>query len=96
MKEEHNPKQKAVAISYNKNDIAPSVIGKGQGYMAEKIMNVAKEEDIPIIKDTKLVEELTKINLGENIPPELYQVVAELLVFISNMDSREEYRRYGQ
>lgn len=95
-KDEHNPRQKAVALSYKKGDGAPSIVAKGEGYLAEKIMEVGKEENVPIVKDTKLVEELTKIDLGENIPPELYQVVAEILVFISDIDKQEEYRRYGK
>lgn len=95
-KEKHNPKQKAVALSYTKGETAPLVVAKGQGYVAEKIMKTAKDEDISIIKDTKLVEELIKIDLGDNIPPELYQVVAEILIFISNMDKQEEYRKYGK
>ncbi len=93
---EQKNKQKAVAISYKPGDVAPSVIAKGEGFVAEKIMNVGEEEHIPIIKDKKLVEELTKIDLGDNIPPELYQVVAEILIFISNMDKHEEYKRYGK
>lgn len=95
-KEKHNPKQKAVALSYTRGEAAPSVVAKGQGYVAEKIMKTAKDEHISIVKDTKLVEELIKIDLGDNIPPELYQVVAEILIFISNMDKQEEYRRYGK
>lgn len=93
---QHNPKQKAVALSYKKGDAAPSVVAKGEGYVAEKIMEVGKEDHIPIVKDKALVEELTKIDLGDNIPPELYQVVAEILVFISDIDKQEEYKRYGK
>jgi flagellar biosynthesis protein len=92
----HNPNQKAVALSYNKGDVAPSVVAKGEGYLAEKIIEVAGESKVPIVQDKKLVEELTRIDLGENIPPELYQVVAEVLVFISNIDTLEEYKKYGK
>jgi flagellar biosynthesis protein len=92
----HNPKQKAVALSYTRGDVAPSVVGKGEGYLAEKIIEVGAEAKVPIVQDKKLVEELTRIDLGENIPPELYQVVAEVLVFISNIDTLEEYKKYGK
>ncbi len=93
---EHNPNQKAVALSYQKGDIAPQVIAKGQGYVAEKMLEVGSENKVPIIQDQKLVEELTRVDLGENIPKELYQVVAQVLVFVSNMDKKEEYRTYGK
>jgi len=95
-KKKYTPKQKAVALSYKKGDKAPVVVAKGEGFVAEKIMEVGKEDNVPIVKDTALVEELTKIDLGDNIPPELYQVVAEILVFISDIDKQEEYRRYGK
>lgn len=94
--QKHNKNQKAVALSYKKGDAAPSVIAKGESFLAEKIIDVAKQNKVPIVKDKKLVEDLTKIDLGDNIPPELYQVVAEVLVFVSNLDKQEEYRRYGK
>lgn len=93
---EHNPNQKAVALSYQKGDAAPQVTAKGQGYVAEKMLEVGSKNDVPIIQNKELVNELTKVDLGENIPPELYKVVAEILVFVSNMDKQEEYRRYGK
>lgn len=93
---EHNPNQKAVALSYTPGDVAPTVVGKGEGYLAEKIIEVGEESKVPIVQDRKLVEELTRIDLGENIPLQLYQVVAEVLVFVSNLDTIEEYKRYGK
>jgi flagellar biosynthesis protein len=82
-----NPRGKAVALRYNPNiDNAPNIIAKGSGYIAEKILERAEDFDIPVYKDSSLVEELVKIDLGNNIPPELYQVVAQVLIFISDLD----------
>ena len=77
---------KAIALSYNTSEEAPKVIATGQGYVAEKILDIAKEKKVPIHKDEKLVEQLSTLNLGENVPPELYEVVAQILVFVGDMD----------
>ena len=78
--------KKAVALSYNKGDIAPKVIAKGQGHLAEKIIEKAKEENVPIKEDEKISEVLTKLDLGEYIPQELYEAIAEILVFVDDRD----------
>ena len=67
-------------------DQAPKVIASGQGYIAEKIIDTAKQSDIPVHKDEKLAGSLKNIEIGEYIPPELYQVVADVLVFVDAMD----------
>ncbi len=89
-------KQKAVAISYESGDIAPKVIAKGQGYVAEKIIEKGKALETTVYKDSALVEELTKIEIGDNIPPELYEVVAQVLIFISDLDRMEDLKRRGK
>ncbi len=86
-------KRKAVAIKYEKGDRAPKVIAKGQGYVADRMLEKATEEVIPVYKDEKLVKELASVELGSNIPPELYEVVAQVLVFISDLDKLESYRK---
>ena len=79
----------AVAIKYKMNeDPAPKVVAKGKGRIAEKIIELAKENDIPIREDPDLVEILAKLELNQYIPPELYQVVAEILAFIYRMSDR--------
>lgn len=88
-----DPKQKAVAVKYDPQDVAPQVVAKGKGYVAEKLLEKAADSNIPTYKDPKLVEELTRIDLGENIPPELYEVVAQVLIFIGDLDKIAEYRR---
>ena len=83
-------RQKAVALQYDPNEIAPKVLAKGVGVIAEKILENASE--IPIHKDAALVDDLTRMDLGEFIPPELYEAVAQILIFISDLD-RIETRR---
>jgi flagellar biosynthesis protein len=86
-------RQKAVALKYSPEDIAPKVVAKGAGTIAEKIIEKGQDADVPIYQDEKLTEELTRLDLGEHIPPELYEVVAQVLIFISDLDKLETYRR---
>ena len=78
--------KKAVALEYEPGEQAPKVIATGQGKLAERIIEVAKEADVPIHKDAKLAESLSILDIGEYIPPELYSIVAEGLVFVDQMD----------
>ena len=82
------PKVKtAVALAYDPNeDGAPKVIASGKGAVAERIIEQAKENDIPVHEDDKLADTLSRLEIGEMIPPELYEVVAEILVFVDAMD----------
>lgn len=84
---EQKPKNKtAVALTYNPNEEAPKIIATGKGHLADKIIHKAQENAIPIHQDNKLANTLSKLDIGEYIPPELYDVVAEILVFVDNMD----------
>ena len=87
--------KKAAAIKYEVGEDAPKVIAKGAGYVADKILEKAKLADIPVYQDEKLVESLTKVELGDNIPPELYEVVAEVLLFVDDLDQLYE-KIYGK
>ena len=75
--------KKAVALKYEveKNN-APKVIAKGQGKIAEKIIEIAKEYGITIKEDKELVEMLAKLDIGQEIPPSLYEVVAKIFAFV--------------
>lgn len=86
----NNKPKTAVALSYEPEQEAPVVIAAGKGYLAERILDRAKAADIPIHKDEKLAESLSKLELGDSIPPELYDVVAEVLVFVDRMDRLKE------
>lgn len=83
---EKKPDKTAVALEYQKGEKAPKVIATGQGYLAEKIIDVAEQSDVPIHKDEKLARSLSVLDIGEYVPPELYSIVAEVLVFVDSME----------
>ncbi len=84
--------KKAAALKYDEEeDRAPKVVASGRGRVAERILEIAKEHGIPIYEDPDLVELLLKVDLGEEIPPELYKAIAEVLAFIYSL--REEGHR---
>lgn len=89
MKEENKVKQ-AIALEYDPQDAAPKIVATGKGALAERIIERAKEADIPIHRDDKLAKTLAKLEIGDMIPPELYEVVAEILVFVDAMDKIKE------
>ncbi|MBQ9990445.1 MAG: EscU/YscU/HrcU family type III secretion system export apparatus switch protein [Lachnospiraceae bacterium] len=78
--------KQAIALEYDPAEDAPKVIASGRGILAEKIIERAKEADVPIHQDDKLADTLARLDIGEMIPPELYEVVAEILVFVDAMD----------
>jgi len=74
---------KAAALRYARGkDPAPRLVAKGQGHVAEKILQLAKDNQIPVHEDPTLIEILSKMNLDEQIPGECYRVVAEILAWI--------------
>lgn len=76
----------AVALEYERGDQAPKVVASGRGYIADKIISEAKEADVPVHKDEKLAESLSLLDIGEYIPPELYSIVAEVLIYVDGME----------
>lgn len=84
-KNDTKPKQ-AIALEYDPSEDAPKVIASGRGLLAERIIERAKEAKVPIHQDSKLADTLARLEIGEMIPPELYEVVAEILVFVDAMD----------
>ena len=98
MANDNNEKLKtAVALSYDPNeDGAPKVVASGKGALADKIIEKAKENKVPVHVDDKLADTLSRLEIGEMIPPELYEVVAEILVFVDAMDkikAKDKIRR---
>lgn len=79
------PKQ-AIALEYRLDEEAPKVIATGRGQLAERIIERAKEADVPVHRDDRLADTLSRLEIGDAIPPELYEVVAEILVFVDAMD----------
>lgn len=76
----------AVALAYEPGDVAPKILATGKGELAERIIEKGKEENVPFYQDNKLANTLSKLQIGDTIPPELYDVVAEILVFVDDMD----------
>lgn len=85
-KAEKKKEKTAVAIAYEPGDVAPKILATGKGEVAERIIETAKENNVPFYQDHKLAETLSKLEIGDAIPPELYDVVAEILVFVDDMD----------
>jgi flagellar biosynthesis protein len=80
MKEE---RKKAAALKYRQGvDAAPKVVATGRGWLAERIISLAREHGVPIHEDKALVEILSTLDMYEETPPELYRAVAEVLTFI--------------
>lgn len=87
---DEDKKQKlATALQYNQaKDRAPKVIAKGKGIIAENIIRKAEESHVTVYQDEKLSQQLINLSLGEEIPAELYNVIAEVLVFIAHADRK--------
>ncbi|UOQ43068.1 EscU/YscU/HrcU family type III secretion system export apparatus switch protein [Halobacillus salinarum] len=82
-----NQRKNAVALGYEANkEEAPRVIAKGKGYVAEKILENAQKHNIPVQEDPTLLELLSQLNINEQIPEELYHVVAEVFALIYRTD----------
>lgn len=89
MSEERTKMNKAVAILYDEESgQAPKVIATGQGEVAKRILEIAEEAGVHIQEDQNLVELLAKIPLGDEIPTELYQTVAEVLAFVYQVNEK--------
>ena len=86
MQNQKTKRKQAIALEYNPSEDAPKVIASGQGVLAERIIEKAKEANVPLHKDDKLADTLSRLEIGEMIPPELYEVVSEILVFVDAMD----------
>ncbi|CAG7856814.1 hypothetical protein MCAMS1_01445 [biofilm metagenome] len=81
MKDTINPPDIAIALNYD-GKRAPRVTAKGQGLVAEQIIERAKEHNIPLHTDVAMVKVLSKLALGDEIPRELYVAIAEVIAFV--------------
>jgi flagellar biosynthesis protein len=84
---ESRKSQLAVALHYDRTG-APRVVAKGKGTLGEKIIEVAKANNIPIEENEVLAGALSNVELGEEIPAELYKAVAEVLIFVLRLSCR--------
>ncbi len=81
--------KKAVAIGYDKDkDKAPKIIARGRGEMAEKKLEKAAEYGIYIKEDKNLVELLDKFDIYQEIPEEMYEVIAEIFLYVYNLEKK--------
>ena len=88
-------RQVAVALKYDAEaDLAPKVVAKGFGLLAETIKRIARESGVPIREDEGLAGALARLQVNQEIPPELYTAVAEILAFIFRMDELAGTRRH--
>lgn len=79
-------RQRAVALQYGVSDSAPVIVAAGMGHLAEKILDVAQENGVPVYEDNSLATILSQLNLGQQIPEELYRAVVEIYVYFLNFD----------
>jgi len=80
-------KAQAAALRYDEGrDNAPAIVGLGQGYVAQQILKTAQESNIPVVEDESLADVLNQFSVGDEIPRELYEVIAQILVFIGRLD----------
>ncbi len=84
---DNKKREQAVAVKYDSKQMnAPTVVAKGEGFIARKIIERAVEADVPIVEDAALVSALISLELGEEIPAELYEVVARVLAWVYKLD----------
>ncbi|HJD45367.1 MAG TPA: EscU/YscU/HrcU family type III secretion system export apparatus switch protein [Candidatus Mediterraneibacter norfolkensis] len=77
--------QKAVALSYDEaGNAAPVIVASGMGYMAQRIIEAAKDSGVPIYEDNSLATVLTQLDLGSEIPEELYAAIVDIYVYFLN------------
>ena len=81
--------KRAVALKYTKDNKAPVVVASGMGYMAEKILEIASKNDVPVYEDNSLSVLLSQLELGQEIPQELYKTIVELYVLLVNLSPKE-------
>jgi flagellar biosynthesis protein len=81
-------KKRAVAMAYSAEDGAPRVVAKGSGVTAEAIISLARESGVYVHQSPELVNLLMQIDLDSEIPPELYQAVAEILAWLYSLDQK--------
>ena len=85
------PSSAAVALKYNpEKDYTPIVVASGHGHVAEKIINLADENGVPVFRDDSATALLTMLNVGQGIPPELYQLVAGIYVQVMQLSKEKK------
>ncbi len=81
-------KEKAVAIRYERTLPAPMVVARGRGDLARRIREIASEHGVALVREPEVAEALVTLEVGAFIPEEFYEMIAQLLVFVSRVESR--------
>jgi len=77
----------AIALKYDGQQ-APTLTAKGDDELAEAILKIARDYEVPIYENAELVKLLARLELGESIPPELYRTIAEIIAFAWNLKGK--------
>jgi flagellar biosynthesis protein len=99
LQEAGGAKRTAIALRYDvEKDAAPLVLASGRGVVADEILRIADENEIPLYENTKLADLLSKLELDAQIPPELFTLVAEVLFYVYQLDKMAEKKKklYGK
>ncbi|MDD3224198.1 MAG: EscU/YscU/HrcU family type III secretion system export apparatus switch protein [Clostridium sp.] len=83
-----NNRKKAAALKYDRSYEVPVVTAAGMGVIADKIVKKADENNVPVVYNKELAELLQNVDIGESIPPELYEIVAEVIAYVMDVDSK--------
>lgn len=95
--QKRTPPKVAVALGYDKlKDDAPRVVASGRGAVADALVRLAGEHDVPVHKDHPLANALVKLELGSTVPPELYAAVAEVLAFLWRLEQQKATHGWGE
>jgi len=96
MRKRNKPRTQAIALQWTPlKEAVPKVKASGSGALADEILRIAKENDIPIREDKDLVQILSLLDIGESIPPQVHTAIAEILAFIywSNQQYQEVFKK---
>lgn len=83
-------RKKAAALKYEFNSDAPIVTAAGMGHIADRILEKAEESEVPIVYNKELTDLLCNVDVGDEIPSELYEAVAHVIAFVTDLDKQRK------
>lgn len=83
-------RKKAIALKYEQNLSTPVVTASGMGYIADKILEKAEDNSVPVVYNKELTDLLCNVDVGEDIPSDLYEAVAHVIAYVTDLDKRLE------
>jgi flagellar biosynthesis protein len=92
-KSPHDRTREAIALAYRQSDAAPRVVARGKGFIAEEIIARAHEHGVFVHESPELVALLTQVDIDQNIPPQLYMAVAELLAWLYRLEQGDKTKQ---